>query len=344
MKKRDSKYEVLRLIAMLFIVLCHYSWDVKWNNSDNMQRFLHIQFFPLGQIGVYLFILISAYFLSKRETNIKASINRVVPLWIKTVFYSWLFVLLNFIFHFKPFNVKDIIVSIFPVLFNNYWFMTCFILLMMLLPVLNWMIQDLSKKEIEFYLVILILFIVIIPILKPNNAPFGEPWSTSLLGVVYLIGGYIRKYKINLKIIYCCLLILLGLVGEYLSMFILKSHVDTDDFLCGMTRFSYGIFPLLVAIGIFELSQKMKTFYNPIINFFASNVLAAYLITDNIFFKDFLWNQLLRINTFGNVYAKYTIIGVLVVIILVITCCSLDKIYDYLFKNRFYFKFRSKND
>ena len=52
MKKRDSKYESLRLIAMLFIVLCHYSANVRWNNTTNVQKMMHEQFIPLGQIGV----------------------------------------------------------------------------------------------------------------------------------------------------------------------------------------------------------------------------------------------------------------------------------------------------
>lgn len=331
MKKRDSKYESLRLIAMLFIVLCHYSANVRWNNTTNVQKMMHEQFIPLGQIGVYLFVLISAYFLSQRRTNLKKSINRVVPLWIKTIFYSWLFIGLNLIFKFKPIKLSDLLISAFPVSLNNYWFMTCFILLMLLLPVLNWMIQELDKKDLQFYLCLLILFTAIIPIIKTNNAPFGGPWSTSMLGIVYLLGGYIKKYKVNLKIYFSVLMITIGLIGEYASMFLLKNN-DSSDALHSMTRFSYGIFPLLVALGIFILVLKSKSFYNPTINFLATNVLAAYLIADNVFFKDFLWNKLLHLNSYGNSYIQYTVAGVLVAIILVIVCCLVDKIYDCIFK------------
>lgn len=155
-KKRDSKYEIIRLFAMLFIILCHYSWDGNWHNESSVAHFYHMLFFPLGQIGVYLFILISGYFLATRKINVLKCINRIKPLWIKTIFYSWLFLILNFIFHFSKIDMKSIIVSIFPIILNNYWFMTCFILLILISPILNGMIQNLSQKSLEFYLLLLI--------------------------------------------------------------------------------------------------------------------------------------------------------------------------------------------
>ena len=74
-------------------------------------------------------------------------ISRVRLLWIKVIIYSYIFLILDFIFKFKTIGLKDIIRNVFPVFFNQYWFMTSFIILMMLVPAINWMIKDSNKKE-----------------------------------------------------------------------------------------------------------------------------------------------------------------------------------------------------
>lgn len=58
-KVRDSKFEILRIISMIFIVISHYSLWGKWNDAN---KFKYLVYQPLGQIGVCVFVLISGYF------------------------------------------------------------------------------------------------------------------------------------------------------------------------------------------------------------------------------------------------------------------------------------------
>lgn len=63
MGKRDSRFELLRIISMFLIIIYHYGLYGNWNNSS-----LKTQIFsPWGQIGVSLFVLISGYFLSTQD-------------------------------------------------------------------------------------------------------------------------------------------------------------------------------------------------------------------------------------------------------------------------------------
>lgn len=330
-KKRDSKFELLRIIAMIFIILTHYSANGNWSDTTDYNKVIHLIFFPLGQIGVYLFVMLSGYFLSSREINEKASIKRVIPLWVKTIFYSWLFLIINCIFQLKPIGgFKGALVSLCPIMFNNYWFMTCFILLMLITPILNQIIQSFSQKQYKYYLFIFILFIDVIPLIKSNNMPFGGVWSVSILAVAYLVSGYIRKYNLNINKFIAIIFIIVGLSGEYISIIVLKSHPFTGSFENQITKFCYGIFPLLVSIGIFSLVRNAKSFYSSIINFFAGNVLASYLITDNVYFKNFFWNKLLNVGRFNN-YIIFVLLGIILSLVVILLCSVLDKIYDKIY-------------
>lgn len=59
--KRDSRFELLRIISMAMIILSHYRLygETKYENLRILD--------PLGQIGVGMFVMISAYFLYRRR-------------------------------------------------------------------------------------------------------------------------------------------------------------------------------------------------------------------------------------------------------------------------------------
>lgn len=75
MKKRQSNFEILRIIAMFCIVLGHsMTHGVLINSSVGLSatNFLIFRFLAYsGKIGVYLFILITGYFMIYSTISIK---------------------------------------------------------------------------------------------------------------------------------------------------------------------------------------------------------------------------------------------------------------------------------
>lgn len=130
--KRDSKFELLRIISMIFIISSHFSLYGNWLNKTK-----HIidtmQFHPLEQIGVYLFVMISGYFLSTRTIDFKNAWKRIVALWKKTILYSIIACLIAIILKLDSVSIKSVIISILPISLV----MTSFILLVLMTPLLN---------------------------------------------------------------------------------------------------------------------------------------------------------------------------------------------------------------
>lgn len=90
-KPRDWRFELLRLIAMLLIVSNHYfaydNWDVHTNpdRSASWAASIHDSTMLLGQIGVTIFVLISAYFLANSHSS---PTTRLIHLWVEVFIYS----------------------------------------------------------------------------------------------------------------------------------------------------------------------------------------------------------------------------------------------------------------
>lgn len=320
-KVRDSKFELLRIISMIFIVISHYSL---WGNWDKANRFKYLIYQPLGQIGVCVFVLISGYFLSSRTLNAKNGWQRAKKLWIKTLIYSWIiFILVISVNGFKEISITKALTAIFPIIFGEYWFITEFVVLMIFAPLLNQMIDTLEKRDLRYYIGIIVFLAMILPLFVKNLRPLGDMDSAAVLIAVYLIAGYMKKYSVKLNKAVSWALFLVSIIVELFSIFVLKNHGNQ------MIHFTYGVIPMIAAIGLFSIVLSMKSFHNKFINYIAYSVLAAYLITEDPFIRMWLWNDFLHISSLQNYsYILFLLWGVLISTLLVLVCCLIDKIYE----------------
>lgn len=322
---RNSKFELLRIISMVFVIASHFSYYGTWNEvqiKNSMHLLKVMQFQPLGQVGVYLFVMITAYFLSNRKVSFDYSLRKASLLWEKAFFYSILCLLLAFTLHLKI-SIKSILRSILPITFNQYWFITAYILLLFLLPMINQFMSSLDKCNFRKYMVVFILVADILPIV--NNAPLGGFLSVSVLISAYLVSAYIKRFNIKISISISSLLILSGLVLQYLSIYILNELHKAP------LMFTNGILPLMIATGVFTLMLRLPDFHSKAINYIAASVLAAYLLSVNHFFIRWIWKSLLHVRSYEN-SLYFTIIGLALSVVVLLACVLADKVFSYLIK------------
>ena len=134
MKVRDSRFELVRIVAIIFIILGHIlsqSGDVA---SDLMlNRFFVNYLGNLGRISVNLFLFIGIWFMIDKEFN---SI-RIVKLWAEVFVYSITIEVVIFVLcpHFN--NLQNVILCLFPVFGKRLWFASIYIILLIFAPLLN---------------------------------------------------------------------------------------------------------------------------------------------------------------------------------------------------------------
>lgn len=149
MKKRCSNIEALRIISMLMILMLHllnYGRLLEKSNVLTAKEFCIWFLEALCFVAVNCYVIIGGYFLV--DSNFK--IKRILKIWSETLFYS---ILIYSIFYFTIYQektVKETLINFFPVFLRNYWFVTVYIVLLILSPFLNKLINSLSQKQYTY--------------------------------------------------------------------------------------------------------------------------------------------------------------------------------------------------
>lgn len=72
--ERESKFELLRIVSMIAIIVCHLAENNNYLLADSVftiSDFIHSFFSCCGQLGVILFVLITGYFMINSKIKLK---------------------------------------------------------------------------------------------------------------------------------------------------------------------------------------------------------------------------------------------------------------------------------
>ena len=322
-KSRLSGIELLKLIAMFMIVVSH-SGPVYGNAyaesyvnlrvaTRNIQNLLLVVFDYMGQIGNCIFLMCSACFLLEQQT---VKWKKVVYFLGDCLFFSVCFLI---VFLLAGYGLPRMIIikQFFPTTFEYNWFVGCYLLLYVMHPVLNLIIQNLSRKELLLTdLAGLVLYSVVQMVVRDSFH------YNRLIGfiLIYFLMAYSKKYlknissrkKWNLAVLVGSVVLLLGLilVTNVLGLY-------TDTFSDKMLHFSIFVNPLMIlmAFSALNLFKEMK-FQNNVINLLASVTLYIYVIHENYLFATYA-----RPLYFAYIYQRFTYRNVaLWALVLAIVC------------------------
>lgn len=292
-KNRDSNIELLRIIAMLFILFHHYALYNSLYNLDvsNINKYIGIILFSLGKIGVNIFILITGYFSIQK----KFSIKKLIKLWLEVVFYSVGITVVFSISGIVQLSFKEIIKFIFPISFNKYWFITIYIVLYILMPFINKYVNKVNREQYKKLLIILFILCVGLYSIMYNSITYSMNESLPLSNIIfyillYLIGGYIRLYGIEkienisckTTIRYTLLLFAIFTIFLTFSEIIDYKYNKLGNVLFWYTR-SNSIFIFAISILIFYIFKKIRLREIKIVNLLASSCFGIYLIQSHTF-------------------------------------------------------------
>lgn len=139
MKLRDSRFELLRIAFM--IVISHFAVYGNWDDVSSISaidttRILVLDI--LGPIGAVIFFMITGYFHSESDFEKKRlkSFSKVKQVWLKTWGYSVLMLAISVVLKINVSRYAYIRAAL-PVMMNEYWFITCYIILILFIPYVN---------------------------------------------------------------------------------------------------------------------------------------------------------------------------------------------------------------
>jgi len=339
-KERNSCIEILRLICMFFIVASHIpAFAVSGIFSPGLTLNKSIlSFFRLsGTLGVDIFILISGYFLINSKFSITGIIKLIAQVWIySTVLYAVMCLTGN-----AEFSAATLLTNLFPVTFNSYWFITAYVIMRFLAPILNIALKAMGKKaHLRLIIVSLFIFSVIPTVLRLLYAfsahrislPDSLYSAPFFFLILYTVGAYIRLYGIKLSRAKAIIMAAAGVIIQLIlvaALYIMSSGNQISYWDIDLFWEAFSLFQIISAVGIFLLAVNAKPRNNFVINFLAGGALGVYLIHETPSVRNFLWKTVFSFDINAQFYELLGRILFASAIIFII-CLAVDLARKYL--------------
>lgn len=339
-KERESGIELLKIIAIFFIVISHVTQTLttkeKFTNLGFTNGFIELtpttdtQYFilmlmrHLGALANVIFVVCSSWFLVENKKDNK---DKIIKLWGNTVFISVIYLIIFSISN-VDISKKEIIKELFPNIFENNWFITVYLIFLMIIPFLNGIIEHLDKKQLFRVTFILFTMYFVIGFFKTTF----EASEIIFFLTIYFITAYSKKYmqefwnKKNCANMIIAIgiisIIILELLTNYLGF---KFNFMRSKMLYWVKN-NNPIF-VAIAIGLFYRFKKIK-FKNKFINIISSLSIYIYLIHENLLFRNYtrvyIWHSI-----FEKIGYNYVIIETLIYAIILFICVT---IISYIYK------------
>lgn len=269
--ERNSCIETYRIIATIAVLIFHFNgWLVgglpKYFDVDHVSAFRISQAVieSFSCICVNMFIVISGYFgLRLKWQSILRMCFLLLSIHVPFYFISCFF--LDTPFEFKVFLRKFLIIS------NGGYFIQCYLMLMLLSPVINAFIDNKDKKVgVSFTFVLVMVEFWFDCITHTDYMGFHYGYSVMHFIVVYMVARYIfvcRDYLLAFKRLYwicayflCTIIILAMYIGGVNYVWQYSNPLIIISAVCSFIPFIY------------------KSYTNKWINWVAQSTLAVYII------------------------------------------------------------------
>lgn len=339
--KRDSNFELLRIFCIVMVIMQHFAY---WGEF-NLDRNIFIPFLTLngemymsvissarkitnntiilqtivnvGKIGVNCFMLITGYYMVKSEFKLKKALKLAATVW----FYSWGFGLIFLMWNQYLFNWEYFFKTVFPILSGQYWFITIYLIVYALSPLLNSAAKNIEKGKFRGSLI----FLYVIWTVIPTAASVG--WNVTNTGwmiLMYMTGAYFRlhfdecgqnkwKYMGGCILSYAALMILTIIMDFKGDLVVYQQSIAQKDDIC----------IVISSLLLFLFFKNVKIGYSRIINTLGACSFGIYLIHENILVKKFLWTDWIKNNQYFN-KDFFGLYAIAVIVLVYLSCACIE--------------------
>lgn len=271
-KSRHTGIELLRILSIVGIVSMH-AFGNFLEDAKGFEIVWGVFICSLFNCGVSIFAFISGFF------GVKTNARKVIQFEIDVLFWSVLSLIIICVFQ-KNINTYNIISSFTPIFSRKYWYITEYMILLIISPFLHQLVNTLNKQQFKKLIFILIFIGYIIPtLIQRDLSGYDGKCFLNILSM-YLIGRYINLYVDIEKIHLNSLLLYFSVV--LIITFVLNISATLIGNILGDTGVhnpfgkDNSFFILLMSISIFCVFYKIKIVL-PKVNNVANYVISVYL-------------------------------------------------------------------
>lgn len=340
MKKRNINIDVLKCIAVMFVLCVHFFLHTSYyGRSFSFKSIFYSSFiWIIFMTCVPLFIMVTGS-LMKDKTYSKAYFLKLLPVLGIYVLTASVYTL----FDNKAFNIEyleKLVVNIFT--FSHYaWYVNMYIGLYLLIPLLNSGYKSLKNQRAQGLVILILIILTVLPptlSLIDNNQKFiviqhlvPDYWKGIWPITYYFLGIFLSSLtkKWNMKMVFLSIIIVdilstIGIAG------VSEKSLGVEFAVLPVLFLSSLIYYLVLHLHI----DIKKIWLQKIIYFISKNTLSIYLLS---VIGDYYWYPKIieRWGDFSNILPKFPLIvfllflqSLLITFILIIILKYLHRILD----------------
>lgn len=285
-------------------------------------------------VAVNCFALLSGYFQCTSQFKLK----RVLSTWVQVAVYSvGFYVVVKILFGGS--SAFALLKSALPVITDQYWFVTAYLLMYIVSPFLNSMIAAMGKR-LHFLCCCVLLGIFSVAHNLAYVYDFGDVdggYAFLWFCILYIVAAYIRlhvpveaKHRSRGLLVYGCCALGVG-VARFVAHYVTTALFGTPM----LTSFFYSYNSILVvpaSVGLFMAMRTVKVegVGAKLVGFFAPLAFGVYLIHDHPAVRPALWS-ILKPYAFAQSpwmvpYALVCVVGIFLV------CCLVEWVRRWAFR------------
>lgn len=323
-KERNTNLELYRIIVMLAIV-AHHSvvnsglLDVIGENPMDSRSLFAFLFGAWGKTGINCFVLISGYFMCKSEITLKKLLKLLGEVYFYSITINAVFLVTGYV---QP-SFKLLFFILLPIQGFSGNFVSCFIVYYLAIPFLNILVRNMSKREHQLLLLLVLSVYTLIGSLPSVGVRIEYiTWFC----ILHMVSSYIRFYEFPVKITHVQWgwLSLLSFFLACVSVIglIWLGEADRWDFLLSDTN---KFFAFSTGLSSFMWFKDLEIPHSKFVNRIAASAFGVLLIHANSdVMRQWLWNDVFDMT--GMYYMDgFVLYCILSVLVIYIVCSIIDQ-------------------
>lgn len=352
-KERNSNFELMRIISMLFIILYHiiiHGQVVELCTNDFLRTlFKIIEIATL--VHVNSFILLTGYF----QSTCRFKQSKVWKIINASLFYRIIIVIVLTTMGIITLDKLSIFKNFFPLEIYHNWFIKYYIILYCMSPLLNASINHMNRKTFKRTIIVLFFLFCLFPTLTGCQTFENNGYTLYHFIYLYLIGAYLRKFSVFkssvLKDKSVCrqrfiltIIIALCIGINFIIYKFALNYVGNNNFireLCSSISLFHLYYnnPLVLLQSVcYFLLFSTFNIKSKLINIISSLTIGIYLIHDNTYIRTNIYTWL-GINTTPVTSIVFLVRYLLITFIIFISCAIIEYIRQKLFSFIYNLKF-----